>query len=80
MKTLDPRYVVPSRTHFNDVIIPDLYDTTRKAIENDLAQTQHLALTTDSLYIIYRLYIILYIYIYILYYTVRVVKIKRLLT
>ena len=39
MKTLDPRYVVPSRTHFNDVIIPDLYDTTRKAIENDLAQT-----------------------------------------
>lgn len=48
IKTLDPRYVVPCRTHFSSVIIPGLYDQTRKAIENDLAQTQSLALTTDS--------------------------------
>lgn len=48
VKTLDPRYVVPSHTHFSGVIIPDLYDKARKGIEKDLAQTQSLALTTDS--------------------------------
>ncbi|CAM4502813.1 unnamed protein product [Leuciscus chuanchicus] len=48
MKTLDPRYAVPSRTHFSAVVIPGLYDKTRKAIESDLAKTESLALTTDS--------------------------------
>ena len=38
---------MPCRTHFRDVI-PNLYDKARKTIENDLAQTQSLALTTDS--------------------------------
>ena len=47
VKTLNPRYVVHSRTHFSDVI-PDLYDKARKGIEKDLAQTQSLAPTTDS--------------------------------
>ncbi|XP_077095961.1 E3 SUMO-protein ligase ZBED1-like [Siphateles boraxobius] len=48
MKTLDPRYAVPSRTYFSAVVIPGLYDKTRKAIESDLTKTESLALTTDS--------------------------------
>lgn len=48
MKTLDPRYVVPSRTFFSNSVIPNLYETTRKSIEDELAKTQNLALTTDS--------------------------------
>lgn len=31
VKTLDPRSVVPSRTHLSDVVIPDLYDKARKS-------------------------------------------------
>ena len=48
MKTIDPRYIVPSRTYFSTTVIPDIYETTRKGIEEDLAKTQSLALTTDS--------------------------------
>ncbi|KAM9853513.1 E3 SUMO-protein ligase ZBED1-like [Aulostomus maculatus] len=48
LTTLDPRYVVPSRTYFSDTVIPDIYDTARKDIEDDLAKAHSFALTTDS--------------------------------
>lgn len=48
LATLDPRYIVPSRTYFSDTVIPDIYETARKGIVNDLAKAQSFALTTDS--------------------------------
>lgn len=48
IKTLEPRYSVPSRTTFSTKIIPDIYKTTRRGIEDDLAKTQSFALTTDG--------------------------------
>ncbi|XP_057181407.1 E3 SUMO-protein ligase ZBED1-like [Triplophysa rosa] len=48
IKTLEPRYEIPSRAHFSSKIIPELYDETRSKIENKLANAKHVALTTDS--------------------------------
>lgn len=48
IKTLELRYEIPSRTHFSNKVIPDLYDETWGKIENELANAQYLALTTES--------------------------------
>ncbi|GAA6086184.1 E3 SUMO-protein ligase ZBED1-like [Tachysurus ichikawai] len=48
IKTLDPRYRLPSRTFFSTEIIPDLYEKTCNSIVYKLAQAQSLALTTDG--------------------------------
>ncbi|KAK7915974.1 hypothetical protein WMY93_011735, partial [Mugilogobius chulae] len=48
MKTMDPRYAVPSRTYFTSNVIPGLYDKARQNIVDDLAKSNNLALTTDS--------------------------------
>ncbi|XP_026112867.1 zinc finger BED domain-containing protein 4-like [Carassius auratus] len=48
IKTIDPRYRLPSRTFFSTEIIPDLYEKTCNSIVNELAKAQSLALTTDG--------------------------------
>lgn len=48
IKTLDPRYRLPSRTFFSTEIIPDLYEKTCNSIVYELAKAQSLALTTDG--------------------------------
>ncbi|KAL0149553.1 hypothetical protein M9458_055080, partial [Cirrhinus mrigala] len=51
IKTLEPRYEIPSRTHFSNKIIPALYEETRSRIENELANAPYIDLTTDSCYL-----------------------------
>ncbi|XP_053177226.1 E3 SUMO-protein ligase ZBED1-like [Scomber japonicus] len=48
MKTIEPRYHVPSRTHFSGKVIPELYEACRGDIANELKQAPYLALSTDS--------------------------------
>ncbi|GAA6082580.1 E3 SUMO-protein ligase ZBED1-like [Tachysurus ichikawai] len=48
IKTLHPRYRLPSRTFFSTEIMPDLYEKTCNSIVYELAQAQSLALTTDG--------------------------------
>ncbi|XDV25933.1 hypothetical protein PO909_029757 [Leuciscus waleckii] len=47
IKTLDPRYEMPSRKYFSQVAIPNLYQKHRAKIETDLATVLHFAATTD---------------------------------
>lgn len=47
IKTLDPRYVVPSRKYFNETEMPKLYGQLREKVENDLRELKYFATTTD---------------------------------
>ncbi len=48
IKTLDPRYVIPSRKYFSQTAIPNLYQQHRAKLEVDLATIPHFAATTDT--------------------------------
>lgn len=41
MKTIDPLYIVPSHTILSSQVIPDLYEKTRKAIEEKLCKYKY---------------------------------------
>lgn len=45
---LEPRYSVPTRQHFSEKIIPELYAETRRDIELAIAKADHIAITTDG--------------------------------
>ncbi|KAL2081911.1 hypothetical protein ACEWY4_021729 [Coilia grayii] len=47
LKTLDPRYKLPSRHFFSRQELPRLYTRERERLAADLAQVVHYALTTD---------------------------------
>lgn len=48
VKMLDPRYVIPSRSYFSTVAIPELYTETRKTVEHELKEEiSYFAATTD---------------------------------
>lgn len=47
IKTLDPRYEIPSRKYFSQVAIPNLYQKHRAKLETDLAPVSHFAAMTD---------------------------------
>lgn len=47
VKTLDPRYVLPSRNYFSRTAIPDLYTIHRAKVEAALANVSHFSATTD---------------------------------
>ena len=46
--TLDPRYNLPSRTHFAQKVIPEIYKETRFVVEKALEQSPVVAVTTDG--------------------------------
>lgn len=48
IKTLELRYEIPLHAHFSSKFIPELYDETQGKIEKELANTQYVALTTNS--------------------------------
>ncbi len=48
IKVLELPYNIPSRKHFSDVIIPKLYEETRKVIVKELSETAYIALTSDA--------------------------------
>lgn len=43
----EPRYIVPSRSHFKDKIIPNLYTKTKAACIQELKKTDDISITTD---------------------------------
>lgn len=45
---LDPRYDIPSRTHFAEKVIPALYEETKATLTANLSKAPFIALTTDS--------------------------------
>ncbi|CAM4658701.1 unnamed protein product [Leuciscus chuanchicus] len=47
IKTLDPRYVIPSRKHFSEVELPRLYGECRGKLEQELGNVLYFATTTD---------------------------------
>lgn len=47
VKTLDKRYVLPSRKHFSRVALPALYDKCRAEVEKDVSTAEYFATTTD---------------------------------
>lgn len=47
LQTLDKRYVVPSRTYFSQVALPEMYAECRKKVEIELKGADYYASTTD---------------------------------
>lgn len=47
IKTLDPRYVLPSRNYFSEVEIPKLHAGVRDQVGTELREVKHYATTTD---------------------------------
>ena len=48
MKLVAPKYVLPSRRHFAETVLTDMYDSLRKKVEKSLSSScNFLALTTD---------------------------------
>ena len=47
IRSLDKRYVIPSRTYFSQVATPDLYEKCRAKVETELSKVEYYAVTTD---------------------------------
>ncbi|KAK7919245.1 hypothetical protein WMY93_010529 [Mugilogobius chulae] len=48
MKTLEPRFDIPSRKHFAEKIIPALYDQTKATVKSALEMAERVGLTCDG--------------------------------
>ncbi len=48
LKVLEPHYDIPSRTHFSEKIVPDLYEQEKKKVVDELSRASSVALTTDG--------------------------------
>lgn len=48
LNVLEPRYDIPSRTHFSEKIVPELYEQEKKKVVDELAVAPSVALTTDG--------------------------------
>ena len=45
---LEPKYTIPSRTHFTNKVVPQLYDETKNLVLQDIAKATSLSITTDG--------------------------------
>nr|XP_017093875.2 E3 SUMO-protein ligase ZBED1-like [Drosophila bipectinata] len=48
MQHMDPKYKMPSRTFFREVMLPKIYKDLRKDLECELEGVQYVAITTDG--------------------------------
>ncbi|XP_029913137.1 zinc finger BED domain-containing protein 1-like [Myripristis murdjan] len=48
IKTLEPRYTIPSRQHFTDKCVPELYNKVKNEVKEQLFNTERVAITTDA--------------------------------
>lgn len=48
LKVLEPRYDIPSHTHFSEKVVPDLYEREKKKVVDELSRASAVALTTDG--------------------------------
>lgn len=47
VKFLEPRYVLPSRKHFSNTVIPQMYQECRDNVNKKLDEAEYISLTTD---------------------------------
>ncbi|XP_063215715.1 zinc finger BED domain-containing protein 4-like [Bacillus rossius redtenbacheri] len=47
VKFLEPRYVLPSRKHFSNTVVPHMYQECRENVNKKLDEAEHVSLTTD---------------------------------
>ena len=47
LKTMDPRYELPSRNYFAQEALPQMYTEVRQSLADQLANVTHFALTSD---------------------------------
>ena len=45
---MEPRYTLPSRPHFRDVVIPHIYGEVRAKVEEELQKAMCISITTDG--------------------------------
>jgi hypothetical protein len=48
LQVLEPRYVVPGRTHFSEKIIPELYEEVREQVSAEIQTADAVAIITDG--------------------------------
>ncbi|XP_070072653.1 zinc finger BED domain-containing protein 4-like [Drosophila takahashii] len=48
IQNMDPKYRMPSRTYFRDIMLPKLYNELRKDLECELEGVPYVAITTDG--------------------------------
>ena len=48
LHVLEPRYTIPSRQHFSDKTLPELYEKKKTELKSNLAEAVAVALTTDG--------------------------------
>lgn len=48
INTLEPRYVIPSRKQFTEVMVPDMYEEVKLQVKKSLASAESVALTCDG--------------------------------
>ena len=48
LHVLEPRYTIPSRQHFSDKALPELYEKKKTELKSNLAEAVAVALTTDG--------------------------------
>lgn len=48
MKTVEPRYKIPSRQHFAEKCVPEMYNKIKKKVKEELIDAERVALTTDA--------------------------------
>ncbi|XP_051806493.1 E3 SUMO-protein ligase ZBED1-like [Acanthochromis polyacanthus] len=48
IKTLEPRYTLPTRATFTDTVVPTLYKETKAKVMESLSKASHVAITSDA--------------------------------
>lgn len=48
VNTLDPNYIIPSKTYFSQTVIPDMYEKVKAEVLESLSGSHTVALTTDG--------------------------------
>ena len=48
IEVLEPRYKIPSRTHFSNTVVPSLYEELKMSVAQGLKNAHFIALTTDG--------------------------------
>ncbi|XP_046545980.1 zinc finger BED domain-containing protein 4-like [Haliotis rubra] len=46
--TLEPRYEIPSRTHYTNYVIPEMYKKVKSSVMESIARASSMAVTTDG--------------------------------
>lgn len=48
IKTIKPRYKIPSRQHFAEKCVPEMYNKLKNEVKQELYQAERVAITTDA--------------------------------